>query len=120
GNVDQITRVVTLIGSVYFEDASRTLSSDHATYDANQGVLHATGNVDFTDRVEGTTLTGPELEYYRATEERTEALVNAMGRPRLVLTKRPTRAGDAAADSAAAGAPPLQPAEPAEGAGAAA
>ena len=85
GVFDRIARVVTLTGDVFFDDPTRSLTSDQAVYDSPLGMLHATGNVVFTDRVEGTTLTGPELEYYRTTANRSEALVNAMGRPRLTL-----------------------------------
>jgi hypothetical protein len=53
--------------------------------------------VVFTDRVEGTTLSGPELEYYRVMEGRPEALVNAMGRPRLTLRRQAAAGGDTAA-----------------------
>jgi len=99
GTVDQVQRVVTLTGDVYFQDATRSLTSDHAVYNSASGMLHATGNVVFTDRVEGTTLSGPELEYYRATEDRPQALVNAYGRPRLTMQRLPTARDSAQADS---------------------
>ena len=95
GVYDQAARVVTLSGDVYFEDQTRSLTSDEAVYNNAIGMLHATGNVVFADRVEGTSLVGPELEYYRANEQREEALVNAMGRPRLVLTRPPGGEADA-------------------------
>lgn len=89
GTYDQAAQVVTLIGGVYFEDASRSLTSERAVYNNATGVLHATGDVIFVDREEGTTLSGPELEYFRATDARPEPLVNAFGRPRLTMERLP-------------------------------
>lgn len=89
GTFDQVARVVTLVGGVYFEDLSRSLTSERAVYNNGTGVLHATGEVVFVDREEGTTLSGPELEYFRATETRPEPLVNAYGRPRLTMQRLP-------------------------------
>src|SRR5690606_30577115 len=63
GVYDRMAQVVTLTGDVFFEDQTRSLTSDRAVYNSLGGMLHATGNVVFDDRVEGTTLTGPELEY---------------------------------------------------------
>lgn len=103
GTYDRQTRIVTLTGDVDFEDPTRTLTSDRAVYNSALGVLHATGSVVFVDLAEGTTLTGPDLEYYRATEERPQALVNAMGRPRLTLQRLPGRQEE---DTVAAGPPP--------------
>ena len=94
GTFDQVARVVTMDGDVYFEDATRSLTSDHAVYDNVAGMLHATGNVVFEDRTQGTTLSGPELEYYRANERRPEALVNAYDRPRLVTRRAPGADGE--------------------------
>lgn len=108
GTYDQVAQVVTLVGGVYFEDASRSLTSDRAVYNNATGVLHATGEVVFVDREEGTTLSGPELEYFRATETRQEALVNAFGRPRLTMQR--LALGPEAPES-------VQPEEPADTAG---
>lgn len=104
GVVDQAARIATLTGNVYFEDQARTLTSDRAVYEINLGRLHATGNVVFLDRTEGTTLRGPELEYFRVMEGRPEALVNAPGRPHLTLRRR--QGPDAPPSDSAA--PPLE------------
>jgi lipopolysaccharide export system protein LptA len=101
GVVDQAARIATLTGDVYFEDQTRTLTSERAVYEINFGRLHATGNVVFSDVAEGTTLTGPELEYFRVMQGRPEALVNAPGRPHLTL-RRNQQADGPAPDSAAA------------------
>ena len=101
GTFDQVARVVTLDGDVYFEDATRSLTSEHAVYNNVSGMLHATGNVVFEDRVEGSTLSGPEIEYYRATEQRPEALVNAYQRPRLVTRRAALAPGEGEADASA-------------------
>lgn len=107
GMIDRVTRVVTLTGDVDFDDPTRSLTADRAVYDSGLGMLHATGDVVFTDRVEGTTLTGPELEYYRATDQRSEALVNAFGRPRLTLTRRPGAEDEGEADAEAEDGAPI-------------
>lgn len=88
GTLSELSRELVLVGSVYFEDAQRTLTSDHATYTSVIGRLYATGNVVFVDRAEGTTLRGPELEYFRAMEGRPQAQVNAGQRPHLTLMPR--------------------------------
>src|SRR5690606_26780504 len=79
---------VQLVGNVYFNDAVQTLTADEAQYSRDTGRLYARGNVDLVNRDEGTRLTGPELEYYRASEEREEALVFATQRPTLVMEPR--------------------------------
>lgn len=96
GTLNRAVRELVLVGNVFFQDAQRTLTSDNATYSSVIGRLYATGNVVFTDRAEGTTLRGPELEYFRAMEGRPEAQVNAGQRPHLTL--RPRARADAGAD----------------------
>lgn len=107
GTFDQVARVVTMEGDVFFEDATRSLTSDHAVYDNVAGMLHATGNVIFEDLAQGTTLSGPELEYYRANEQRPEALVNAYDRPRLVTRRAPGAEAEPAAEPADTSGSPL-------------
>jgi lipopolysaccharide export system protein LptA len=89
GTYDEATGIVSLAGNVFFQDPTRTMTSERAIYDTNVARLNATGNVVFTDRVEGTTLRGPELEYFGVIQGRPEALVNAMGRPHLTLQRPP-------------------------------
>ncbi|CAN5719784.1 hypothetical protein BH23GEM6_BH23GEM6_13650 [soil metagenome] len=88
GTVNELTREILLTGDVFFQDPGRTLTANQATYWANMGRLHATGNVIFTDRQEGSTIRGPELEYFRPMEGRPEAQVNASQRPHLTLRPR--------------------------------
>src|SRR5690606_20647045 len=70
---------------VHFEDSDRALTADEATYYRSVGRLWARGNVVFVNRVEGSTLRGPELEYYRQTDERPLAQVLATRRPELTI-----------------------------------
>jgi lipopolysaccharide export system protein LptA len=88
GNVNELTREILLTGSVFFQDPTRTLTANQATYWASLGRLYATGNVVFSDREEGSTIRGPELDYYRAMEGRPEPQVNAGQRPHLTLQPR--------------------------------
>jgi hypothetical protein len=81
----EATAEIRLFRNVLFRDPFRQLTSDRATYFDGPGRLHAVGNVEFVDRERGSTLTGPELDYFRETEARPEPRVVAIGRPRLVL-----------------------------------
>ncbi len=92
GTLNEFSRELVLDGDVFFQDPEQTLTADHATYTSTIGRLYATGNVVFTDRVEGSTIRGPELEYFRAMEGRPEATVNAGQRPHLTL--RPKDQGE--------------------------
>lgn len=79
---------VHLFGQVDFQDPTRALTSDRATYSSTTGRLYATGNVVFTDKVRGSTLRGPELEYFRAMPGRPEPQSIAPGRPHLTITPK--------------------------------
>ena len=85
---------ILLNGNVFYEDADRTLTSNQATYSRPIRRLYATGDVVFTNRAEGTTLRGPELEYFAETPERPEAQVNAGGRPHLTIIPNADSGGD--------------------------
>lgn len=76
---------VHLFGQVDYQDPTRALTSDRATYNSQTGRLYATGNVVFTDKNRGSTLRGPELEYFRAMEGRPETQAIAPGRPHLTV-----------------------------------
>lgn len=91
GRIDQVTGVANFVGNVYFQDAANALNTQEATYDSRTGYLLAVGDVRFEDRLDGSTLVGPNLEYYRATESRPVARMAANQRPRLTL--RPRSAG---------------------------
>lgn len=88
GLLFEATRLVELTGSVYYHDPERRLTSQRATYSSVNGRLHATGNVQLLDTDGGSTLRGPELEYFRAIPGRPEVLAHALGRPRLELHRR--------------------------------
>jgi hypothetical protein len=86
--VYQARNEVELFGRVDYQDPTRTLTSDYATYNSVTGRLWATGNVVFTDRARGSTLRGPTLEYFRAIAGRPEPQAIATGRPHLTVVPR--------------------------------
>lgn len=88
GVIDQGTLRHELHGNVFYQDSIRTLTADDATYDSRLGRIHATGDVNFVDRQEGSTIRGPELEYFRPVPGRPEPEVNALQRPHLTLQPR--------------------------------
>lgn len=83
--VYQASNEVQLFGNVDYRDPTRTLTSSYATYSSTTGRLYATGNVVFTDIARGSTLRGPELEYFRAMQGRPQAQVIAGQRPHLTV-----------------------------------
>lgn len=87
----QSTNEVQLFRHVDYQDPTRSLTSDNATYNSQTGRLYATGNVVFVDKQKGSTLRGPELEYFRAMAGRPEALMTATQRPH--VTVRPKSSG---------------------------
>lgn len=78
---------VHLFRRVDYQDPGRALTSDQATYNGNTGRLWAMGNVVFTDRGRGSTLRGPNLEYFRPApaQGRPDAQAIATGRPHLTV-----------------------------------
>ena len=76
---------VHLFRRVDYQDPGRALTSDYATYNSRTGRLWATGSVVFTDRVRGSTLRGPNLEYYRPVAGRPEPQAVATDRPHLTI-----------------------------------
>ncbi len=83
--VYEASNEVQLFGRVDYRDPTRTLTSNYATYSSTTGRLYATGNVVFTDIARGSTLRGPELEYFRAMAGRPQAQVIAGQRPHLTV-----------------------------------
>lgn len=83
--VYQLSNEVHLFRNVNYQDPTRTLTSTYATYSSATGRLYATGNVVFTDVARGSTLRGPELEYFRAMAGRPQAQVIAGQRPHLTV-----------------------------------
>jgi|GEM_PF-1121735 len=92
--VYQTTHEVQLFRQVDYQDPTRSLTSDYATYNSQTGRLYATGNVVFVDKQKGSTLRGPELEYFRPIAGRPEAQMNATQRPH--VTVRPKNSGTGA------------------------
>ncbi len=93
GTFLRATSEVLLDGNVNYRDPTRTLVAQNATYSDVTGRLYATGNVVFTDAARGSTLRGPEIEYYRAQPGRPQVQVVASGRPHLRLVPDAQRAG---------------------------
>jgi len=89
----QTTNEVQLFRQVDYQDPTRSLTSDQATYNSQTGRLYATGNVVFVDKQKGSTLRGPELEYFRAMAGRPEAQMTATQRPH--VTVRPKNSNNA-------------------------
>jgi lipopolysaccharide export system protein LptA len=85
----QAMNEVHLFGQVDFQDPTRALTSDRATYNSGTGRLWAEGNVVFTDKTRGSTLRGPNLEYFRVMAGRPEAQSIATGRPHLTVVPKP-------------------------------
>lgn len=85
---------VHLFRRVDYQDPTRSLTSDYATYNGNTGRLWATGSVVFTDKNRGSTLRGPNLEYYRAGVGRPDAQAIATERPHLTVAPRGGRSRD--------------------------
>jgi hypothetical protein len=79
---------VHLFRRVDYQDPGRSLTSDYATYNGNTGRLWATGSVVFTDKNRGSTLRGPNLEYFRAAAGRPDAQAIATERPHLTVVPR--------------------------------
>ena len=86
--VYEVMDEVHLFGRVDYQDPTRSLTSDYATYNGGTGRLWATGNVVFTDRNRGSTLRGPNLEYFRAVDGRPETQAIATERPHLTVAPR--------------------------------
>lgn len=91
----QASNEVQLFRNVDYQDPTRRLTSQNATYNSTTGRLYATVDVTFTDLTRGSTLHGPELEYYREMPGRPQAQVIATQRPHLTVV--PQNGGNAPA-----------------------
>ncbi|HET7460520.1 MAG TPA: OstA-like protein [Longimicrobium sp.] len=87
----QAQNEVYLYRQVDYQDPGKSLTSDNAIYNSATGRLYATGNVVFTDKNQGSTLRGPELEYFRAMQGRPQSQATARQRPH--VTVRPKSSG---------------------------
>ncbi|HEU4557516.1 MAG TPA: OstA-like protein, partial [Longimicrobium sp.] len=86
--VYQAQNEVHLFRQVDYQDPGRSLTSDNAIYNSSTGRLFATGNVVFTDKQQGSTLRGPQLEYYRAMQGRPQSQATATQRPHVTITPK--------------------------------
>ncbi len=94
GTLNETTRELFLRGNVFYRDPERQLTSQQARYSSAVGRLHATGDVIFTDLAEGSSLRGPEVEYFRTMPGRPLAQVVATGRPHVTLLPRSQQGTD--------------------------
>ncbi|HET7229948.1 MAG TPA: OstA-like protein [Longimicrobium sp.] len=81
----QAQNEVHLFRQVDYQDPGKSLTSDNAIYNSATGRLFATGNVVFTDKNQGSTLRGPELEYFRAMAGRPQSQATALQRPHVTI-----------------------------------
>ena len=93
------TNLAHLIGSVRYEDSTRTLVSDEARYFSQVGRLQAEGGLRVEDRDEGSTIENGALVYLRRTDFRPEEIMTVTVRPG---GARPRATVVAPADSGAA------------------
>ena len=85
------TNLAHLIGSVRYEDPTRTLVADEARYFSRVGRLQAQGEMKIEDRDEGSTIENGALVYLRRTEFRDEESMTVTAledesRPRATLS----------------------------------
>lgn len=85
------TNLAHLIGSVRYEDPTRTLVADEARYFSQVGRLQAQGGMRIVDRDEGSTIENGALVYLRRTEFRDEetmtvTALDGESRPRATLS----------------------------------
>jgi LptA/(LptD N-terminal domain) LPS transport protein len=85
---------VHLFRRVDYQDPGRALTSDYATYNSGTGRLWATGSVVFTDKGRGSTLRGPNLEYFRPVVGRPQPQAIATQRPHLTVAPKEGRRQD--------------------------
>lgn len=78
-----------LIGSVRYREPRATVHSDRMTYFQAENRLHAEGNV-VAVLSNGSTMRGPNADYFRAVPPRTVPRLVATGRPNLKLLQRDT------------------------------
>lgn len=78
-----------LIGNVHYTEPRLTVDSRIMTYYQNEERLHAEGNV-VAMMPNGSTLRGPNADYYRSTPQRPRTRMFASGRPRVTLVQRDT------------------------------
>jgi hypothetical protein len=76
--------VVQFIGRVKYRDSTLTMDADHGTYYKTGERWEARGNVTTRNLTNGSTLTGPALDYYRVVKGVRDTMeMYATGRPRI-------------------------------------
>jgi lipopolysaccharide export system protein LptA len=75
-----------LFGNVEYEDGAQTLEADQATYYRDADWVLCEGNVRLSDTSNGSTLTGPLLEYYPQSAARPMERIFAPQRPHLTYS----------------------------------
>jgi hypothetical protein len=85
-------QVVYFIGNFRFEDEQSRVTSDFGTYYEANERWEARGNVVYTDKLDGSTLRGPMVDYFRGIRgtARTEREIFAAQRPTLTVAVRDT------------------------------
>ena len=85
-------QVVYFVGNFRFEDDKSRVTSDFGTYYKDNERWEARGNVVYTDKLDGSTLTGPMVDYFRGIRgtARTQREIFADQRPVLTVTVRDT------------------------------
>jgi lipopolysaccharide export system protein LptA len=77
----QAAGIINLYGNVMYEEPGKMqITALHATYFTREGRLYADGNVVATQLTTGSSFSGPNIEYYRATPERPVSRVVAPSR----------------------------------------
>lgn len=82
------TGEIELIGRVFYQDSIKTLNAGWARYLRVEARLFARDEVELTDRKSLSVITGEELEYLPANEERAESEAIVQGRPHAVFQQR--------------------------------
>lgn len=85
-------QVVYFVGNFRFEDEQSRVTSDFGTYYKDNERWEARGNVVYTDKLDGSTLRGPMVDYFRGIRgtARTQREIFADQRPALTVTVRDT------------------------------
>lgn len=74
-----------VLGNVRYRDEGRTLIADRATYYEQGDWVRSQGNVKLTDLSGRSTLTGPVLDYFPASETRATDRIYAPNRPHMTF-----------------------------------
>jgi len=89
--------VVQFVGNVRYEDSTVAMTADFGTYFRDAEKWEARGNVVLTNLKDGSTLRGPELDYYRTVRGfKDTAEMYADHRPTVTVPVRDSSTGEAA------------------------